>query len=226
MILIFSLWQSWGSLIHPSLSGLDFMMIIAWLETFLTIVIDLIRLHSDRHNQIVKGLPLFRWIMRRHEESRFNTSTYYILSSAILVSGCRLGWWESKVIIMALVVLGFADPAASWIRYRIHLAKRGAKATRLAGLFVFLAVGSLMVWLADLAMAGHADFSRLFCAVAAAALSEAYGSEIVVLVRPLTKKFQEAVKHPATWWMTRLYFAEDNLVIPLMFALTATLVGF
>ncbi len=42
----------------------------------------------------------------------------------------------------------------------------------------------------------------------------------------LTKKFQEAIKHPMTWWMTRLYLAEDNLVIPLMFALTATLIGF
>jgi len=217
MLTIFYLWQSGP---NPS-QGLVFLVSFAWAETGIAFAIDLIRFHSPRQNQAVRNLPLFGKAMRQHEENCFNATTYYLLASAILITAYRLNWCQGTTLVMAIAVLGIADPTAAWVRYQLHKHRLGYE--RPWGLIAFAIASFVVMWLVSWWHDHALDYQGLLAIGLIVALIESYTKDYVSLVRPLTRRLQHRLTHSATVWLFRLY-PDDNLVVPLAVAVLAGLI--
>lgn len=222
MMVIFYLWHGQEELFGLQLRGVDFLVGLAWFETLMILTIDIIRFYSPRHNEVVKNFPFFRLIITPYEEKDFNTITYYLLSSSILVTSYRLGWCPESILIMSLSVLGFADPVAAWVRHQFHKRNRGWEKTW--GLVAFLAASFLVMGIVGWFLESRLSLKCMFCIGAIVALIENYTKHWVILVRPLTKQIQNLIRHWATEWLFHFY-PDDNLTIPLATAFLAVILG-
>lgn len=212
MVVAFYLWKD----IHRPVLGLNVLVVFGWALASVSFGIDLMRFYSPRANKTVANLPFYGSLMRRIEHDHFNAMTYYLIAASILVTACRFGWCRDTTMIMALSVLGVADPAAAWTRYQ--LAKRGLGNERAFGLLVFCASSFLVLWAVSELLDCHLHIEYILAIGLIVALVESYTKYWVHLLRPVTRRFQKMVFHRATVWLFRLY-PDDNLLIPLLVAL-------
>ena len=215
MILAFWLWKD----IYRPVRGLDVLVVFGWALVSVSFGIDLMRFYSPHLNRAVANLPFYGKLMRRIEHDHFNATTYYLTAASILVTACRLGWCRDTTMIMALAVLGFADPAAAWVRYQ--LAKRGWGNERAFGLLVFCLASVLVLWASSELLDCHLHVEYILAIGMIVALVESYTKYWVHALHPVTHQFQKMVFHRGTVWLFRLY-PDDNLLIPL---LVAALIG-
>lgn len=215
MVVIFHLWKD----IHRPVSGIDVLLVFAWVETAFALSIDILRFYSPLRNQNVKNLPFYGKLMRPIEENHFNATTYYLLAASILLTCYRIGWCRDTTFTMAITVLGVADPAAAWVRYQF--AKRGIGREREVGLLTFIAASFAVMWAVRWLFDSSLSLECLLCVAIIVALIESYTKYWVNLIHPLTRRLQRLFSHHATLWLLRFY-PDDNLLIPLA---SAVLVG-
>ncbi len=222
MIAIFFLWQGQWYWKNWSLAGNDILMAFAWLETLLCVGVDIIRYHSEKQREAIRRIPLFgKWI-RKHEERGFNTSSYFVLSSALLITAYRLGYGSQQMLIAAILVLGLADPLAALARYWLsHVSKT---ARRLTGLTVFALACTLVIFGVREGLNLRINWPEMLLISLLCALIETYTPSIVKLVRPLTRKVQRPLLAGPAEMLTKLY-PDDNLLIPLVIWLLAFLLA-
>ncbi len=212
MVVIFLLWKD----VRRPVYGPDIMVGLVWVETALAFAIDLVRFYSPRHNEAVKSLPFYGKLMRTVEVDHFNASTYYLLAAAILCTSYRLGGCREATVIMAILVLGVADPAAAWTRFQLR--RRNLGYERVWGLLAFIASSFLIMWAISAWMDWDFSSKCLLATGLLVALIESYTKYWVIWAHPLTVRVQRAIAHHSTVWLFRFY-PDDNLLIPLTVAM-------
>lgn len=217
-LLMVSIYYAWKDIRRP-VSGLDVLVAFAWVETAIAFTIDLLRCYSPRMNRVVAGLPFYGGLMRAIEKNHFNASTYYLVAASILITVHRIGWCREATLVMSLMVLGVADPAAAWTRYQ--LAKRGFGQERILGLLAFFVSSFLVLWGISWQIECPLHWEHIVAIGLIVALVESYTKYWVQAVHPVTRRVQRVIFHKATVWLFRLY-PDDNLLIPLT---TAFLIG-
>jgi len=222
MITIFYLGYNLPEMIWPKISGLMFLMIFAWTETLMTMIIDIIRFYYPEQNQAIKRWFLWGSWMSRHEHTKFNSATYYLLAAAILITGYYLGWFSELVLVMAIAVVGFADPISALVRYQRQ--QKGLGREKLWGLIAYFITSVLVMIAVKWLLQGQLSLNCILCLGAIAAVVESYTMEGVVMVRPLTIRFQNAVRHWIIEWLFR-FFPDDNFAVPIAIAFSAIVLG-
>lgn len=213
MLIIFFLWQGRIKFGAHTINGIDFMVAFAWMETCLCLAIDALRFYSDKQRESVKKIPLFGSWIRKHEEHGFNTATYYVLASAILITALKFGWGDTGMLISAILVLGLGDPLAASTRYGLsgsHETKQ-----RFFGLVVFVIISMVIIFIVSAYFGPKLTAANILLISLVCGLVETYTPQLVILVRPITKIIQRPLKNRNTQLLTKLY-PDDNLLIPLV----------
>ncbi|HNR30848.1 MAG TPA: hypothetical protein PKI11_08150 [Candidatus Hydrogenedentes bacterium] len=218
MVGIFYLWKD----IRRPISGLDFLVIFGWAETAVAFSIDLMRFYSPRVNKVIRGLPFYGNLMRPIEHAHFNAMTYYLLAATILMTAYRVGWCREATLVMAIAVLGVADPAAAWTRYQ--MAKRGWGREQAVGLLAFFVSSVLVMWAISRRLQCPLHWDHILGIGFIVALVESYTKYWVHHLHPVTRRVQRKIFHRATVWLFRLY-PDDNLLIPLTVAVMIGIVS-
>lgn len=212
MIAVFYLWKD----LYRPVKGYDVLVGLGWSLTAIAFSIDVMRFYSTRLNAAVRRLPFYGNLMRAVEHNHFNATTYYLFAATILITACRFGWCRESTFVMALAVLGVADPAAAWTRYQ--LARRRIGHEREAGLLAFFLASFLVLWFVSECLACHLHPKYILAIGLIVAVVESYTKYWVHMLQPVTCRVQRVLLHRATLWVLRLY-PDDNLLIPLMVAL-------
>jgi len=212
MVATFYLWKDLNGTVLNAYVLLGFV----WAEVGAAAAIDIMRFYSPRQNEIVKGLPFYGKLMRPIEENHFNATTYYLLAAAILTTSYQLGWCRESTLVISLVVLGVADPAAAWTRYQLQKHRLGHE--RKLGLLAFLISSALVIWAINEWLDARLSLKCILCIALIVAVIESYTKYWVVLVRPMTRRIQRHIIHHATEWLLWVY-PDDNLVIPVAVAI-------
>ncbi len=216
MVGIFYLWKDLNG---PALNAVT-LLVFVWSLVGITVAIDIIRFYSPRQNKALKGLPFYGKLMRPIEENHFNATTYYILASAILTTAYEIGWCRESTLVMSLLVVGVADPAAAWTRNRLQKWRLGQE--RAFGLLAFLLASILVMWGVSRLLDARLSLQCILCIAAIVAVIESYTKYWVTLARPLTRRVQGYLAHRAARWLLQLY-PDDNFVVPVAVALLAGL---
>ncbi|OGY45725.1 MAG: hypothetical protein A2663_02770 [Candidatus Buchananbacteria bacterium RIFCSPHIGHO2_01_FULL_46_12] len=219
MIAIYFLWQDL-TLFGGRLNGLTVLLAFAWGETALCLAVDIICFYSAYYRQRKTSLFGFRHIMRAHEAKGFNASTYYLFGSAVLLTFCFFGFCREEILVMAILVLGIADPAAALVRWQFD--KRARRNERAWGLLAFIAAGSLVICLVAWYYQSPLTWPQIFCIAAGTAMVETYTKNWVAFVRPVTRRVQNAIRHRMTEW-TFIFWPDDNLTTQLAVAVLAVI---
>lgn len=152
-------------------------------------VLEITRRFSERWNTILVE-KVFGIIARPHERHKTNGSTYYVIAMFLLVI-----FFPKPVVLISVLVLGFADPAASIIG-KLWGRRKLFKKKSFMGTGAFLIV-SFSVTLAYISLAVP-NFSFLYALLIAAVIS---------IIATATELFSIRV--------------DDNLSVPLMSAIAA-----
>lgn len=216
-LLMIGLFWVWKDLRDP-FSGPNALLFFAWMESAIAISVDILRFRSPRHQQRLMELPFYGKMLRPVEKTHFNATTYFMLSAAILVTLFRMGWCAQSTLVLALIVLGVADPAASWTRHILEKTRIGWEKT--FGFAAFVLTGFLTMWAVGWGLGFHLPLGRIFWISAFAGFVESYTAYFVALVEPLTLRFHSQLTHDAVVWLMRVY-PDDNLMIPLTVAALA-----
>lgn len=217
--LMIGIFYSWKDLHGPVLNAVTLLLFV-WSLAGTVVAIDIIRFYSPRQNKAIKELPFYGKLMRPIEENHFNATTYYILAAAILTTAYEIGWCRESTLVMSLLVVGVADPAAAWTRNRLQKWHLGQE--RAFGLLAFLLASILVMWGVSRLLDARLSLECILCIAAIVAVIESYTKYWVALARPVTRRVQRRLAHRAAQWLLQLY-PDDNLVVPVAVAILAGL---
>ena len=212
MIAVFFLGRDDWRLGGVTVGGLGFLVGFAWLETALIITIDILRYYSPRQRAAIRALPLFGKWLRKHEEESFNSATYFVLASAILITAVNFGQCRATILVSAILVLGLADPTAALIRHQLE--KRRWQNHKIYGLLGFALVTGAIIALMN-RFDSKLDGNAIFIIATVTALVETYTPPLVIMLRPLTSQLAKAFRRRPTELFFKLYL-DDNITIPLL----------
>ena len=212
MVAIFFLGRNDWRLGGRQICGIDFLVMFAWLETVLIVAIDVIRYYFPAQRESIRGLPLFGKWLRKHEEESFNSATYFVLASAILITAYKFGQCRTAMLVAAILVLGLADPTAAFIRHQLE--KRRVPDHKVYGLLAFALVAGLIIALIN-SFDPALDGQGILAMAIITALVETYTPPLVVMLRPLTSRLRRAFSIRPTELFFKLYL-DDNITIPLL----------
>ncbi len=218
MLAVFYWWRGLRDICGMPANPLAMLTGIAWMMTAVFLLMDLVRHQSPRHNERFIKMSIFRFILREHEHQRFTASTYYLLGASLLMTGVWLGPIKESILVMAVMVLGLADPAAAWARYR--LSRWGVNSSRGLGLLVFALVSYLVMSRVAAFLGSRLDAANIFIISVTVALAETYTPSWVGWCRPLTSRLRRCFPSPVAHQLSRFYL-DDNLMILLVVALLA-----
>ncbi len=97
--------------------------------------LEISRRFSPRFNHLLLTSPLFRPIARPEEYFRVNSASYYLLSLSLITY-----FFSREAVMAAVLILGFADPAAAWLGKRYGKTKLYQRKS-VVGSATFLLVG-------------------------------------------------------------------------------------
>jgi dolichol kinase len=144
---------------------------VAILFTLLTIFgsLEISRRIAPRFNDVLLKSPIFKPIARPDEYYRINSATYYLLALCIVTP-----IFSRPAVLVGILILAFADPAAAWVgkRYgKTKLYQRKSVAGTLTFFSTGLAVsaGLLFACYPELSIATRLGAAVLASAVAAVA---------------------------------------------------------
>ena len=218
MLAVFYLWQGVRDILGLPVNPLAMLVGIAWMMTAVFLLMDLIRHRNPLYNAWFINSSAFRPILRKHEHQGFNASTYYLLGASLLMTGVWLKLIKEPVLVMAILVLGLADPAAALARY--CLSRWGVNSSRGLGLLVFAAVSYLVMSRTVEFLGSRLDAGSIYIIGATVALTETYAKHWVSWLSPLTLRLRRCFAGPVADSLERFY-PDDNLLVPLVIGLMA-----
>lgn len=218
MLAVFYLWRGIRDICGWPVDPLVMLVGIAWIETAVFLLMDLVRHYSPSQNEWFFKKSIFRFILRQHEHHGFTASTYYLLGASLLMTGVWLELIREPILVMAVLVLGSADPTAAWARYR--LSRWGINSSRGLGLLVFAIVSYLVMRETALLLGSRLDAGSIFIISATVALVETYTRSWVGWCQPLTSRLRRLLAGPLADLMGWICI-DDNLSVPAVVAVMA-----
>lgn len=213
MILVYFWWRD---MIYP-VHWLNFLLCLGWFLAGVCLAIDVLRLSSPSENSAFKRLPFYGSILRRHEHSGYNASTYCFVAVAILLTGFYFGILSETILISSILVMAVSDPLAALAR--LICFEFGQSLARFFGLLAF-AVASIMLTKLVGNFFGTLNLTGIVMASLITALVEAYTAIFWDYSCRLLAKTK--LRMPI---LISSFYPDDNLSSPLVFAFVLLFFG-
>ncbi|MCR4316652.1 MAG: hypothetical protein NUW37_09925 [Planctomycetes bacterium] len=176
------------------------MVLVAFQCSMLITIMEFVRLRSEIENQTFKNI--FGSWLRKEEESGFNASFYYLWGTFFLALTC-----SDPVIVMAVCILGIADPLSAFVRYEIS--KRKFRYVTQIGLLVFVTSAFVCGEVTSNLMRAEFSWAQLLFIAAFVGSVESFTKHVVALFRPFVARMKKVI---GVQWIYRLY-PDDNFTI-------------
>lgn len=217
-ISIFYWWHGIHDICRIPVNPLAALTVIAWVMTGVFLVMDLVRHRSQYYDEQFFKHWFFKRILRSHEHQSYTASTYYLFGASVLMTGVWLGLLKEVTMVMAIMVLGLADPVTGWARYR--WSRRGIADPRFRGFLVFALVSFLVMLVIASLLDSRLGVIGIGIISVAVALMETFTRDIVEWCHPFMAWFRSWFPELISSAMKR-FWLDDNLGIQVAVGLLA-----